>query len=56
MVVLILDSFTLSRTTAPHPMTPQELDEWSTWALSQADRIDPVASGAFRTRPDEGPL
>jgi hypothetical protein len=35
------------------PMTSDELDKWSTWALAQADGIDPVASGAYKTRPAE---
>jgi hypothetical protein len=38
---------------APDPMTPQELADWSGWALAQADRIDPVSSGAYKTRPPE---
>jgi hypothetical protein len=36
---------------APDPMTTEELEDWSDWALAQADRIDPVVSGAYRTRP-----
>ena len=39
--------------TAATPMTVAELEEWSSWALAEADRIDPVVSGAFRTRPEE---
>jgi len=38
---------------APDPMPPEELQAWSGWALAQADRIDPVLSGAYRTRPVE---
>jgi hypothetical protein len=38
---------------ASKPMTAEELGDWSAWALAQADRIDPVRSGAFRMRPDE---
>jgi len=38
---------------APDPMTPDAFDEWASWALGQADRIDPVLSGAYRTRPAE---
>ena len=30
------------------PVPPAEMDAWSAWALAQADRIDPVKSGAFR--------
>jgi len=36
-------------------MTPQALDEWASWALAQADRIDPVVSGIYKTRLDESP-
>jgi hypothetical protein len=39
--------------TAPDPLTPGALDEWSGWALAQADRIDPVLSGAYKSRPSE---
>lgn len=39
---------------APERMTVEELRDWSGWALAQADRIDPVLSGAFKARPDEG--
>jgi hypothetical protein len=39
--------------TAPQPMSEGELHSWTQWALSQADRIDPVVSGAYRTRPSE---
>lgn len=38
---------------APEPMTAQELCDWSAWALAQADRIDPIASGAYKVRPVE---
>jgi hypothetical protein len=34
---------------APERMTADELQDWSVWALAQADRIDPVVSGAFKT-------
>ena len=37
--------------TAPVPMTDAELASWKEWALAQADHIDPVVSGAFRTYP-----
>lgn len=40
--------------TAPEPMSPTELEEWCAWALSQADRLDPVVSGSYKTRPQEG--
>jgi len=38
---------------ASDPLTPGALDEWSGWALAQADRIDPVLSGTYKTRPSE---
>lgn len=38
---------------APDPMAQEELEAWAAWALAQADRIDPVVSGAYRTRPAE---
>jgi hypothetical protein len=37
------------------PMAADDLEDWSRWALAQADRIDPVVSGAFKTRPMEAP-
>lgn len=40
------------------PMPVDEIEAWSAWALRQADRIDPVRSGAFR-KPhdaDEAPM
>jgi len=39
--------------TAPQPMSPEELTAWRQWALGEADRIDPIVSGAYRTRPAE---
>ena len=39
--------------TAPQPMSEGELHSWTQWAMSGADRIDPVISGAYRTRPLE---
>ena len=38
---------------APYPLTPEDLREWTCWALAQADRIDPVLSAAYKTRPAE---
>ncbi|HXG70841.1 MAG TPA: hypothetical protein VNJ04_09555 [Gemmatimonadaceae bacterium] len=38
---------------APNPMVPVALEEWCGWALAHADRIDPVLSGAYQTRPQE---
>ena len=31
------------------PLSAAEFQQWADWALSQADRIDPVLSGSFRT-------
>jgi len=36
--------------TASEPMTAEELESWSGWALAQAERIDPVLSGAYKSR------
>lgn len=38
---------------APDPMSAEELEVWSAWALDQAARIDPVLSSAYKTRPLE---
>jgi hypothetical protein len=38
---------------AQDPMSADELASWASWALAQADRIDPVVSGVYRTRPAE---
>jgi hypothetical protein len=35
------------------PMSIDELASWASWALAQADRIDPVVSGVYKTRPAE---
>jgi hypothetical protein len=31
------------------PLSATRFQQWADWALSQADRIDPVLSGSFRT-------
>ena len=31
------------------PLSEADFKNWADWALSQADRIDPVLSGSFRT-------
>jgi len=31
------------------PLSEADFKNWADWALSQADRIDPVISGSFRT-------
>jgi hypothetical protein len=35
--------------TLDDPLTEAGFQDWADWALSQADRIDPVLSGSFRT-------
>jgi uncharacterized membrane protein YkvA (DUF1232 family) len=35
------------------PLSATEFQQWADWALSQADRIDPVLSGSFRTVQDD---
>lgn len=37
---------------APDPMSAEELKAWQEWALAQADRIDPLKSGAYKTFPE----
>lgn len=37
----------------PDPMSEEEFKIWEGWALAQADRIDPVKSGFYKTFPDE---
>lgn len=44
-----VDAVRALNTTTADPMPTAELEDWSNWALAQADRIDPVLSGAFRT-------
>ncbi len=39
--------------TSPAPMSDDELLAWRSWALTQADRIDPIVSGSYKTRPTE---
>jgi hypothetical protein len=31
------------------PLSEADFQDWANWALSRADRIDPVLSGSFRT-------
>ncbi len=35
---------------AENPISRQEFEEWTQWALAQADRIDPVKSGQYKLR------
>ena len=37
---------------APDPMSATELKAWEEWALAQANRIDPVKLGAYKTYPE----
>lgn len=32
-----------------NPLRGSELQHWVDWALTQADRVDPVLNGSFRT-------
>lgn len=43
-----------ANTSAPDPMSEAKLRAWEAWALAQADRIDPVKSGAYKTFPETG--
>lgn len=35
------------------PLSATGFQQWADWALGQADRIDPVLSGSFRTVQDD---
>jgi hypothetical protein len=35
--------------TLDDPLSEADFKNWADWALSQADRIDPILSGSFRT-------
>ncbi len=48
-----VDAVRCANDAAPDPMSAEELDSWSAWALEQAARIDPVLSSAYKTRPVE---
>lgn len=39
--------------TLDNPLSEAGFQHWADWALSQADRIDPVLSGSFRTVQDD---
>ena len=41
--------------TAPAP-SAEDFKEWSSWALAQADRIDPVRNGSFLERIEDEDL
>ena len=36
------------------PMALETLDRWCAWALAEADRLDPIASGALASEISEG--
>jgi hypothetical protein len=38
---------------AENPLGEAGFQDWADWAFSQADRIDPVVSGSFRTIQDD---
>lgn len=42
-----------ANSTSGNPWPEQEFESWAEWALEQADRIDPVKSGQFKSRPEE---
>jgi hypothetical protein len=50
-VRLYVDAVRMINASTAHPMTDADLESWSSWARGQADRIDPVLSGAFRKSP-----
>jgi hypothetical protein len=37
------------QSTLDDPLGEAKFEDWADWALSQADRLDPVLSGSFRT-------
>ena len=41
--------FEIGRPPLNDPLSETDFKNWADWALSQADRIDPVLSGSFRT-------
>jgi hypothetical protein len=48
-----VDAVRCANDAAPDPMSAEELEAWSAWALEQASLIDPVLSSAYKTRPVE---
>jgi hypothetical protein len=50
-----VEAVRLVNATSTGPMAADDLEAWASWALAQAERIDPVVSGAFKTRPTETP-
>jgi hypothetical protein len=41
------------QTTLEDPLSETELQQWVAWSLSEANRIDPVFNGSFRTIRDD---
>ena len=35
------------QSTIAHPLSEAELNEWTTWSLHQADRLDPIVNATF---------
>lgn len=35
---------------ASYPLPPEKVETWATWALAEADRLDPIRSGRFLDR------
>jgi hypothetical protein len=50
-----VEAVRLLNATSGDAMAADDLEVWSSWARAQADRIDPVVSGAFKTGPTETP-
>ncbi|WP_457811356.1 hypothetical protein [Sinorhizobium meliloti] len=46
-----IESARQASASAQHSISADELEEWASWALAQADRIDPVLSRRFLKRP-----
>jgi hypothetical protein len=47
MIRRYVDQVVAANRMSRNPLPEAEMASWSTWALEQADKIDPVASGAF---------
>ena len=42
-----VESVRAANATAESPLSPNDLNRWCRWACAQADRIDPIKSGAY---------
>ena len=40
--------------TLDNPLSETEMEQWVDWSLKQANRIDPVLNGRYRTVPGDG--